>query len=342
MVQHLIVRRTGTESFWDSRPNTRSPAPTRPSVCRNNRSGTDPPRIPQEFYNHQYAAGSGQHRDLGDIRYHFRTLQYGNRQVQMALRLKFTNKGPVYGLTDGYSQFRTSLAAIAADTGPSLRGAFATEKGWIPLLNGRDLLGWRLISVRIRSRERNRYGSATSVSWSPEAPERPCCCRRFGTDHRKRLTTRTMNLDGTKLGTELYLEFLLAKTNPAFIITGLQLQVFDSYGSRAHIQRRRKSTTLGEQQGFGGNTPSHAARPPGQWQYFRPGSARRADASGAKKENASWNASNATAQRYRQRCCGRTTLRDDPEAAENLMLQGDTTSRISKHLFPPVEAPLKQ
>ena len=230
-----------------------------------------------------------------------------------------------------------SVTAIAADTGALPEAPFGMEKGWIPLLNGRDLSGWRfdLGADKVATGDREWF-TATSVSWSPEAPERLAAVAASGPIIVNGLTNRTMNLvTERKFGDfELYLEFLLAKkSNSGVYHHGLyEVQVFDSYGSTAPLTFSDAGGIYqrwANGNGFGGNAPArNAARPPGQWQYFRTRfRAPRFDASGAKKENARLERVeyNGTTVQANVAVDGATrSAMTIPEAAENpLMLQGD-------------------
>ena len=230
-----------------------------------------------------------------------------------------------------------TVSAAAADSGSLPEAPFRSEKGWIPLLNGRDLSGWRfdLGADKVASGT-NEWFTATSVTWSPETPERLTATPALGGIIVNGLTARTMNLvTERKFGDfEFYLEFLLArKSNSGVYHHGLyEVQVFDSYGSAAPLTFSDSGGIYQRWQngkGFGGFAPRrNAAKPPGQWQCFRTRfRAPRFDASGAKKENA----------RFERVECNGVTVQENvamdgptrsamtiPEAPENpLMLQGD-------------------
>jgi hypothetical protein len=231
-----------------------------------------------------------------------------------------------------------SVAAIAADTGSLPEAPFGTEKGWIPLLNGRDLSGWRFDpgADKVASGT-GEWFTATSVFWSPEAPERLAAVGASGPIIVNGLTNRTMNLvTERKFGDfELYLEFLLAKkSNSGVYHHGLyEVQVFDSYGSTAPLTFSDAGGIYqrwANGKGFGGNAPArNAARPPGQWQYFRT-RFRAPDASGARKQPPE--RVNATARQANVA----TTRSAMTIPANPLMLRAMRTSRISKPLFPPL------
>jgi len=231
----------------------------------------------------------------------------------------------------------TASAAAAADTGSLPEAPFRSERGWSPLLNGRDLSGWRfdLGADKVASGT-NEWFTASSVSWSPESPERLTATPAAGGIIVNGLTTRTMNVvTERKFGDfELYLEFLLARrSNSGIYHHGLyEVQVFDSYGS---ITPLTFSDSGGIYQrwengkGFAGFAPRrNASKPPGQWQRFRTRfRTPRFDASGAKKENARFERVEYNGVTVQENVTVDGPTRSGmtiPEAPENpLMLQGD-------------------
>jgi hypothetical protein len=231
----------------------------------------------------------------------------------------------------------TVSATTAADAGSLAEAPFRSEKGWIPLLNGRDLSGWRFdLGADKDASGPGEWFTATSVSWSPEALERLSATPAPGGIIVNGLTTRTMNVvTERKFGDfELYLEFLLArKSNSGVYHHGLyEVQVFDSYGATASptfsdsggIYQRWENG-----KGFGGFAPRrNASKPPGQWQCFRTRfRAPRFDASGAKKENARLERVEYNGLTVQENVAVDGPTRSAmmiPEAPENpLMLQGD-------------------
>lgn len=167
---------------------------------------------------------------------------------------------------------------------------YLLEDGWRPLLNARDLSGWKGQSgphewFTTRGVRWERLLGPTRLAGIPE-PSGTMLNGPMG---------RTQNLvTEEKFGDiELYLEFMIARgSNSGVYLHGLyEIQVFDSYGS----QEPMKTSDGGgvyhrwiDNKGVGGSAPSrNASRRPGEWQsyqiWFR---APRFDASGKKIENA--------------------------------------------------------
>jgi hypothetical protein len=230
-----------------------------------------------------------------------------------------------------------AISAAAAERDSLPEAPFRSEKGWIPLLNGRNLSGWRfdLGADKVASGTME-WITTTSVSWSQESPGQLTAAAAPGGIIVNGLQARTMNLvTERKLGDfELYLEFLLAKgSNSGVYHHGLyEVQIFDSYGSTRPLTYSDAGGIYerwDHGKGFGGFAPhSNASRPPGQWQFFRTQfRAPRFDTSGAKKENARLErvAFNGVVVQENVAVDGPTRSgMNIPEAAENpLMLQGD-------------------
>jgi hypothetical protein len=223
-------------------------------------------------------------------------------------------------------------------TGALPEAPFLPGQGWTPLLNGRDLSGWRLDlgADKVASGAREWF-TTTSVSWSgAESPQRLAAMEAPGGIIVNGLETRTMNLVTERKFSdfELYLEFMLAKrSNSGVYHHGLyEVQVFDSYGSTRPLsyndgggiyQRWDKG------KGFGGFAPrSNASRPPGQWQFYHTWfHAPRFDAAGAKTENARFEriVYNGVTIHENVVCDGptRSAMKIPEAAASPLMLQGD-------------------
>ena len=230
-----------------------------------------------------------------------------------------------------------AVSGTAAETGSLPEAPFRSEKGWISLLNGRDLSGWRfdLGADKVASGT-TEWFPAASVSWSQESPERLAAAAAPGGIIVNGLEARTMNLVTKRkfADFELYLEFMLARrSNSGVYHHGLyEVQIFDSYGSTrplTHSDAGGIYERWDHGKGFGGFAPrSNASRPPGQWQFFQTRFlAPRFDAAGAKKENARFERIT-----YNGVVIHETIEVDGPtrssmnisEATENpLMLQGD-------------------
>jgi hypothetical protein len=167
---------------------------------------------------------------------------------------------------------------------------YLLEDGWRPLLNGRDLAGWRP-----QENKPSDWFTTKGVRWERLlGPTRlagipaPSGTILNGNGRTANLVTEEKFGD-----VELYLEFLIPKgSNSGVYLHGLyEIQVFDSYGSTEPM----KTSDCGgvyhrwiDNKGVGGSPPSrNASRRPGEWQsfqiWFR---APRFDASGRKTENA--------------------------------------------------------
>src|SRR2546425_4789963 len=211
---------------------------------------------------------------------------------------------------------------------------YLLEDGWTPLLNGKDLTGWRG-----QSAGENQWLTTTGILWERLlGPTRlqPAPRTAPGGVILNGPNGRTVNLvTEQKLGdTELYLEFMLAKgSNSGVYLHGLyEVQIFDSYGSTEPVT----SSDCGgiyhrwiNNKGVGGSAPSrNVCRPPGQWQsyhiWFR---APRFDASGRKTENAKFIrvVFNGLSVQINVEVDGPTrAAMNIPEAVANpIMLQGD-------------------
>jgi len=169
---------------------------------------------------------------------------------------------------------------------------YLIESGWTPLLNGKDLSGWRGQNPQAK----NEWLTTTGVAWERLlGPTRLGAMPAPGDRIVNGPTGRTVNLmTEQKFGDiELYLEFMLAKgSNSGVYLQGLyEVQLFDSWGSTEDMSTSDCGAIYHrwiDNQGVGGSAPSrNASRRPGEWQsfhiWFR---APRFDASGKKIENA--------------------------------------------------------
>ncbi|MCS7026111.1 MAG: DUF1080 domain-containing protein [Bryobacteraceae bacterium] len=148
---------------------------------------------------------------------------------------------------------------------------FLLEPGWRPLLNGRDLSGWK------GQDGPHEWFTTQAVRWERLlAPSKlfgipaPSGTILNGAGRTRNLVTEE------KFGDlELYLEFLIPKgSNSGVYLHGLyEVQIFDSYASK----EPPKTSDCGgiyhrwvEDQPVGGSPPSrNASRRPGQWQSFQ-------------------------------------------------------------------------
>lgn len=167
---------------------------------------------------------------------------------------------------------------------------FLLENGWRPLLNGKDLSGWKgqdgphewFTTAGVRYERllgpSKLTGSAAPAGTMLNGP-----------------AGKTKNIvTEEKFGdVELYLEFMIPKgSNSGVYLHGLyEIQVFDSFGSSEPMKTSDGGAVYHrwiDNKGVGGSAPSrNASRRPGEWQsfqiWFR---APRFDASGKKIENA--------------------------------------------------------
>ena len=169
---------------------------------------------------------------------------------------------------------------------------YLIERGWQPLLNGKDLSGWKACDPNAKNEwftttsvRFERYLGPTQLNGRPEA----------GGTMLNGPTGRTANLctDESFGDVELYLEFMLAKgSNSGVYLQSLyEIQIFDSWGSPEAMTTSDGGAIYHrwiEERGVGGSAPLvNASRRPGEWQsyqaWFR---APRFDAAGRKTEPA--------------------------------------------------------
>jgi hypothetical protein len=147
---------------------------------------------------------------------------------------------------------------------------FLSEPGWRPLLNGRDMSGWRALPGL-----ENQWFTAQAVNWrrifGPSLlVARPAPGNRIVNGR----TGRTANLaTEEKFGDfELYLEFMNARgSNSGVYLHGLyEIQIFDSSGHDGPLTVGDCGGVYHVAGGGGGSPPTkNACRPPGQWQSLR-------------------------------------------------------------------------
>jgi hypothetical protein len=167
---------------------------------------------------------------------------------------------------------------------------YLLEEGWVPLLNGRSLDGWRAVDEKPL-----QWFTAKGVRWDGQVT--PGVLHGVPAPGGSILNGagKTANLisDRTFGDVELYLEFLAAKgSNSGVYLHGLyEIQIKDSYGAEhptSHDCGGVYERQVKGKGGVGGVAPlRNASRPPGQWQsfeiWFR---GPRFGADGAKTENA--------------------------------------------------------
>lgn len=210
---------------------------------------------------------------------------------------------------------------------------YLLEEGWRPLLNGKDLSGWKGAGSG-----ENQWLTTTGIMWERLlGPTRLSPVPRGGPGGTiLNGNGRTVNfVTEEKFGDiELYLEFMIAKgSNSGVYLHGLyEIQIFDSWGSTEPMTTSDGGAVYHRwinEQGIGGSAPSrNASRRPGEWQsyqiWFR---APRFDAQGRKTENARFVRVlyNGLSVQNNVDLEGPTRAHMNiPEAPENpIMLQGD-------------------
>lgn len=169
---------------------------------------------------------------------------------------------------------------------------YLLEEGWEPLLNGKDLSGWKACDGGAKNEwYMTRYVLFERLLGPTRLNGRPSASGVMLNGP----TGRTANLctERTFGDVELYLEFMLAKgSNSGVYLHGLyEIQIFDSYGSIEGMKTSDGGAIYHrwiDERGVGGSPPLvNASRRPGEWQsyqaWFR---APRFDAAGKKTEPA--------------------------------------------------------
>lgn len=192
---------------------------------------------------------------------------------------------------------------------------FLSEKGWQPLLDGRDLKGWHAKDPA----KPNEWFNATDQG--PRIVNGPAG------------KTQDLITDRKFGDMELYIEWMIPKgSNSGVYVHGLyEVQVFDSWGKSevTYLDAGGIYHRWINDKGVGGSAPKvNAARPPGEWQWFRIWfRAPRFDASGKKAGNAKFLKVMFNGQLVQENVevdGGTRSHLEIPEAAQNpLMLQGD-------------------
>jgi len=227
----------------------------------------------------------------------------------------------------------------AAAQGDALPEApFRNGSGWKPLLNGKDLSGWKSeLGWHGDPGQLNEWYATDSVTMPGDHPE----VLQGGADGgpiivNGRRTHTTNLISKTTFGDhELYAEFMVAKgSNSGVYLHGLyEVQVFDSYGKPEPLKFGDSGGIyeygLDGQKGSGGTAPrSNSSRPPGTWQsYLIRFHAPRFDSAGKKTQPALFErvVYNGATIHDNVRCDGPTrSSLNIPEGPRNpLMLQGD-------------------
>jgi hypothetical protein len=215
---------------------------------------------------------------------------------------------------------------------------FLSEKGWRPLLNGKDLSGWHGIDGSA-----SEWFTARSVIWKRIwNPNRLAAKPEPGDRIVNGKEGRTANfVTNEKFGSfQLYAEFMIAKgSNSGIYLHGLyEVQIFDSYGYTGPL-KVGDCGGIYEREDGGGSPPAvNASRPPGEWQSLRIWfEAPRFDAFGKKVADAKvWRVMlNEVPVQENVHLPGPTVSHMNiPEAASNpLMLQGDHGPIAYRNLY---------
>jgi hypothetical protein len=209
---------------------------------------------------------------------------------------------------------------------------YRSEKGWKPLLDGRDLEGWHAKD----SAQPNEWFTTKAVTYDAAAAPKVLTGRpEPGPVILNGPAGKTQDLvTDAKFGDiELYIEWMVPKgSNSGVYLQGLyEVQVFDSFG-KAEVNYSDAGGIYHRwinEKGVGGSSPKvNASRPPGEWQWYRIWfRAPRFDASGKKTENAKFLKVMFNGQLVQENVevdGGTRAHLEIPEAATNpLMLQGD-------------------
>ena len=233
--------------------------------------------------------------------------------------------------------------SVVQDGEPHGDPPYLLEEGWEPLLNGKDLAGWRACD----SKAKNEWFTTRYVRFERFLGPTQLNGRAAASGVMLNGPTgRTANLctERTFGDVELYLEFMLAKgSNSGVYLQGLyEIQIFDSWGSTDAPKTSDGGAIYHRwinEQGVGGAAPLvNASRRPGEWQsyqaWFR---APRFDAGGKKLEPARFQRVlfNGLLVHKDVDIEGPTRAHlDIPEAAQNpLMIQGDHGPVALRNLY---------
>lgn len=164
-------------------------------------------------------------------------------------------------------------ARVNADDGNSHGDPpFLLEKGWTPLLNGRDLSDWSY-----ERPEKAGWTTSAGIYWDGQsAPKELTALPGAGSRIANGPNGGHSNIyTKQRFGdVELYVEFLIpARSNSGVYLHGLyEVQIYDSYGVEhsKYIDCGAIYERWINNKGVGGWPPLvNAARPPGEWQSFQ-------------------------------------------------------------------------
>ena len=222
--------------------------------------------------------------------------------------------------------------SVVQDGDPHGDPPFLLEDGWEPLLNGKDLSGWKACDAGAK----NEWYTTRFVRFERFLGPTQLNGRAAPSGVILNGNGRTANLCTERSfgDIELYLEFMLAKgSNSGVYLHGLyEIQIFDSWGSSDGTKTSDGGAIYHQwidDRGVGGSPPLvNASRRPGEWQsyqaWFR---APRFDAGGKKIEPARFQRVLFNGQLVQKEVdiAGPTRAHLNlSEAAENpLMIQGD-------------------
>lgn len=223
---------------------------------------------------------------------------------------------------------------------------FLLEKGWKPLLNGKNLSGWAF-----QNQERGGWGTTSGVFWG--GVDNPRLLKGKAVPGNRIVNTMT-DLDPKpsniyteeKFGDcELYLEFMVAEgSNSGVYLHGLyEIQIYDSYGKTPSSQTAicgsiYSYVPVGDKYLGGVGPLIRAERPIGQWQSYQVWfQAPRFDAKGNKVANAKFLRvlhNGVLIHENVEREGPTQAPMKIPEAPENpLMLQGDHEQIAYRNIY---------
>jgi hypothetical protein len=216
---------------------------------------------------------------------------------------------------------------------------FLSESGWRPLLNGRDLTGWKPVDTS----HPNQWFTTRSVEWKRIFDPTHLTAKAEPGDRIVNGPGKTVNLvTEEKFGSfELYAEFLLAKGSNSgiYLHSEYEVQIFDSFGFEGQLMVGDCGGIYEDDRGTGGSPPRvNAARPPGQWQSLRIWfEAPKFDGSGRKTIPAKVNRvmlNGVPVQEQVEVPAPTRSHLEIPESATNpLMLQGDHSAVAYRNIF---------
>lgn len=216
---------------------------------------------------------------------------------------------------------------------------FLSQAGWRPLLNGKDLAGWRSADgkphewVATRSVNWKRIFNPKQLTYNPEPGDRIV-------NGKRGITSDLMSEE--KFGDcELYLDFMLPRgsNSGVFLHSHYEVQLFDSYDYTGQLAVGDNGGIYRRLDGSGGSPPRvNSSRPPGQWQslhiWFR---GPKFDAGGKKISNATFLRVllNEVLVQENVEMAGPTGRHFEiPEASQNpIMLQGDHGSVAFRNIY---------